>query len=495
MDAYLTFDLGTTALKTALISVEGVPLATHTQEYSFHSPYPDWAQVPIEAYWEAAVNGTRAVLKASGIRSDQIRAIGLSSQGQTFVPIARNGKPLYDAIVWIDNRAKDIARQWEESWLSREECRRITGYPWVPSVLTVFKLAWLAQNHPEVLDAWKILMLPDYFVFRMTGELATDPVTAQSTGMYNIRTGEWEPKMLTAVGISKDKLPTIVESGTIAGRLLDEPASELGLKAGTFVCVGTNDQIAGALGAGNVKPGVVSETTGTALAVAVTTQKLLDESRINVGRHAVPGLWFAMCFAPTSAIVLKWFRDICAPEQSYDEFLAGIESIPPGCDGLTVIPHFAGTATPTFDSSVRGAFSGLALGHTRLHLARAIMEACVCSLRECLEPIAESGNAISTIRSLGGASRSDAWLQIKADMLGVPVERPAFSDAASLGAAILAASGTGQFKSINEASEAWYKSEKVFVPDKSRFAIYDEVYKRYLELYRRLYTPGPVNPE
>jgi len=484
---FLTFDLGTSALKTALIDASGRALAVHTEEYRFLSPRPDWAQMPAEVYWNAAAAGTRAVFERSKAKPADLKAIGFSSQGQTFIPINRSGRPLYDAVVWVDNRAQEIAQEWERTRLSREQYRRISGYPWVPAVLTVFKLAWLAANEPEVLKAWKILLLPDYLIFRLTGETVTDPVTAQSTGMYDLRTGAWEPRLVEAAGISIDQLPAVLPSGTVVGGLLSEAASELGLVPGVPVCVGTNDQLAGAVGAGNVRPGIVTETTGTALALVATTRELIDDARVTVGKHPVEGLWFVLSFATTSAIVLKWFRDICSPGEEYDSFLAGVESIPPGCDGLTMIPHFAGTAMPTFNPSARGAFSGLALGHTRLHLARSIMEACACLLRECLEPVLGRGTAVESVRSLGGAARSDVWLQMKADLLGVPVERPACSDAASLGAAAIAAAGTGHFTGIEEASEAWYRPERVFEPDASLFEAYREVYERYLELYRKLY--------
>ena len=487
MGTYLTFDIGTTALKTALIDSDGRALAVHTEEYSFSSPHADWAQAPVQVYWDAAVAGTRAVFERSKSDPAGLVAIGFSSQGQTFVPIDRSGKPLYDAIVWVDNRAQAIVDEWERTWLSREEYRHISGYPWVPAVLTVFKLAWLAKNAPDALKAWRILLLPDYLIYRMTGETVTDPVTAQSTGMYDLRTGTWEPRLVKAGGVSIDQLPAIAPSGTVAGMVRPEAASELGIPAGIPVCLGTNDQLAGAVGAGNVRPGIVTETTGTALALVVTTPALLDDPRVCASRHVVPDAYYAMCFTTTSAIVLKWFRDMCAAGEDYDTFLAGVESIAPGCNGLTMIPHFAGTAMPTFNPSARGAFAGLALGHTRAHMARAIMEACACSLKECLEPILDRGIAIASVRSLGGAARSDVWLQMKADLLGAPVERPACSDAASLGAAVLAAAGTGAFSSIEEASDAWYRPECVFEPDGSRFEAYREVYERYLDLYRRLY--------
>jgi xylulokinase len=154
--------------------------------------------------------------------------------------------------------------------------------------------------------------------------------------------------------------------------------------------------------------------------------------------------------------------------------------------GRAGLPHFMGTSMPSFDPRVRGAFLGLTLGHTRAHLARAIMESCACLLEECLGPITEHGLSVRRVRSLGGAARNDLWLEMKADLLGIAVERPACADAASLGAALLAA-GTGRFSSIAEGSEAWYRPARLFEPDPAQYQIYREVYTRYLGLMRRLY--------
>lgn len=487
MPHYLTFDIGTTALKTALVDDAGRLLNVHTAEYTFESPHPDWAEMAPERYWNAAIEGTRAVFEASGADRQDLVAVGFSSQGQTFVPVDRSGAILHNAIVWTDKRAASVAADWEANWLSRDEYARISGYPWVPSELTVFKLAWMAENAPEAHRAWRFLLLPDFLIYRMTGETATDPVTAQSTGMFDIQTGDWEPRLLSAAGVTREQLPQVLPCGTPTGRMLTRPAEELGVPVGVPVCVGANDQIVGAVGAGNVRPGVVSETTGTALAAVATTRDVLKDTRMCVGRHAVPGMWFAMPFATTSAIVLKWFRDLCFPDEDYDTFLSGVEDIAAGSDGLTVLPHFSGTASPSFNPEVRGAITGLTLAHTRLHIARAIMESCCCELRECLDLIRASGRSMQSVRSLGGAARSDLWLQMKADMIGIPVERPLYSDAASLGAAMLAAAGTGRFSSIYEASDEWYRSARRFEPNPALAGVYQEVYQRYLRLYAQLY--------
>ena len=483
---YLTFDIGTSALKTALVADDGAMLAVDTVEYSFLMPRPGWAEMDPDTYWQAAVAGTSRVLEESGTDPASVSAIGFSSQGQTFVPIGASGKPMHNAVVWLDERAGDIACEWESTWLSRDKYRAVTGYPLVTPLLTPFKLAWFARNEPEVTGAWKILLLSDYMIFRMTGETFTDFTIAQFSGMYNIVTREWDSEILAASGVSAGQLSAVLNPGTVAGKLTAEAATELGLPPGVPVCVGANDQLCGAVGAGNVREGIVSETTGTALAVVATTNELVDDSGLVVGVHPVGDAFFAMPCAITSGIVLKWLRDLCGDGESYEDFLRGVGEIAIGSDGLTALTHFGGTGSPDFRSDVRGAFAGLTLGHTKAHMARAVMESCCFVLKELLGLVGRHGVASEVVRSLGGAARSEMWLQMKADVLGLPVERPTCSDAASLGAAMLAASGVGDC-SLKELSGSWYRPGKVFEPDAARVDAYRAVYERHLDVQKRVY--------
>lgn len=483
---YLTFDIGTSALKTALVDNQGSLAAISICEYSPISPASGFYEMPAHTYWQALIDGTREVITKAGISKDQIRAIGLSSQGQTFIPLDASGNALHNAIVWLDNRAQGVVDKWKDKWLSNDAFRLTSGYPKIPSELTVFKIAWMAEHAPQAHKAWKFLCLPDYIIYKLCGETVTDPVIAQMTGLRDIRTGTWSPPLLNAADINEGQLPRVLDSGTIAGVITPSAEAETGIPRGIPICMGTNDQIAGAMGSGNVRPGIVTETTGTALAVVATCDELWDSMELTVGRHAVKDQCFALAYAPTSAIVLKWFRDMAASNQSYDELLSEVAQIEPGCNGLTLLPHFAGSGTPSFNSDAKGAIVGLQLSHTRAHIARAIMESCACLLKECIEPIS-GGMQVDVIRSMGGAARSDIWLQIKADMLGIPVEKPACSDSASIGAAMLAALGAGDFNTLEEAANAWYHPIKTFEPNHSNASIYNEVYQRYRNVYNRLY--------
>jgi xylulokinase len=488
---YLTFDLGTTALKTALVTADGSLAGEVVCEYTPNQPASGFMEMDPRAYWQAAVDGTRQVLAGSCIQPEEVKAIGFSSQGQTFVPLDKSGKNLHDAIVWLDNRAEAIAARWQADWLSPEDFHHISGYPWIPVGLTVFKIAWLHENSPSMPPAWKYLWLPDYLTYLMTGETVTDAVTARMGGLYNFRTQDWEPALLAAAHVTPDQLPTVLSPGSTAGRLNRKAASQLGLPIGIPVCTGANDQLVGGIGAGNVRPGMVTETTGTALAVVTTTTQPLDDLRLCVGSHAVSGLSYAMSFANTSAVLLKWLRELCGQNsQDYDTFLKDAALVPPGCDGLCVLPHFMGAIPPYGDPAARGAFIGLTLSHGRAHLARAVMEACACLLAECLEPVQDQKIEIHQVRSSGGGARSDLWLQMKADMSGIPVERSNPIETASLGAAMLAAVAVGQFNSLPEAAAAWCRPAAVFEPNPALFEIYQQVYARYQHYNRLLYGSG-----
>jgi xylulokinase len=336
--------------------------------------------------------------------------------------------------------------------------------------------------------ARRILVIPDYFIFRLTGRGATDPVTAGSTGFYDLREGRWLEPLLDRCGLRPDMMAEVLYAADPAGRLASTAARELGLSEDVLVAVGTNDQLVGAVGAGNVTPGCASASLGTALAIVVTSRKGVGlAGTMGFGLHAVRGLYTVLAFAKTSGIVLRWFRDNFAPALGYEEVFGEAGSVPVGSGGVTCLPHFAGTGTPTFNPAVRGAFSGLELTHTRAHLARAVVESLTFTIRENLDLLAEAAGGVSELRTIGGGARSDVWLQMIADATGVVVERPATTEAACLGAAILAMAAAGRFKSVAEGSLRLYRADRRFEPNPSLRAGYDEAFRRYRALYESLY--------
>ncbi len=463
-------------------------MALSSRQYELLTPRPDFVEQPIETYWEACVAGTQECLKEHD--GQAVRAIGLSSQGQTFVPLDAEGRALHNAIVWLDARATDQCRQ-IAAHFDRQDNFLKTGVPDFNQIASGPKLLWLRQHEPEVFEnTVHYLMLPDYIIWRLTGEMVGDPQDLGSTGMLDRQQGQWWPQMLEFIGVTEEQLPAIGYCAQPVGTVLSQPARTLGISEEAVVVVGANDQTTAMLGAGNVRPGIITANIGTALAVMATTKHDVRDFRygINAGRHAVPELFALLSFTQTAAMTLTWFRDALVTDGSdYGQLHAEAASVPPGCDGLLMLPHLTGTASPDFNPHARGAFVGLSLSHERAHLVRAILEAVAYCLREHVERLTALGATAERVRAIGGGSRSDLWLQIMADVTGLPIERPVCAEAASLGAAILAAVGVGYYDSLPAAAEAFYQTQRTFVPDAGNSETYNDMYQRFRHTYEILY--------
>jgi len=486
---YIGIDLGTTSVKVGVFDDSGAAVAFASREFELDTPEPGFAEFHADGYIGCAFDGVREVLADGGADGASVRAIGLSSQAQTFVLVGEGGSPVRPAVGWLDVRAGEEAGE-------LSEISRGLGGGEVNAIASAPKLLWLRRREPEALErAERVLLIPDYLIWRLTGRAATDPITAGSTHLMDRETLKWRGPLLDACGLAPGMMPDVLAPGEAAGPLTAAAAGELGLGAGVVVAVGTNDQSAGMLGAGNVTPGCASVTLGTALAIMLTTDSREGAAPgVGVAPHpAGGGLWSRLAYAKTAGIVLRWFRDNFAPGSSYEELFEEIGSVPAGSDGVSCLPHFSGTATPEFNPSVRGAFSGLTLSHGRAHLARALVESLAFTVRENVELLAAGGGgagggeAVAELRAVGGGARSDVWLQMISDCTGVPVERPRAREAACLGAAELAMVAAGRFGSVAEAATGLYAPDKRFGPDPSGRAAYDEAFGRYRGLYAKLY--------
>jgi len=487
-ELFIGLDLGTTGVKVGLFDGAGNTVAAASREIRLDTPAPDWAEFDAEDYAERVFDGVREVLAAPGVGAGTVEAIGVSSQAQTFVIVGADGRPLRPAISWLDVRAK----------AETEELARIpVGAAHVERnvIASAPKLLWLRRHEPEVMDrVRRVLVLPDYLIYHLTGRAVSDPVFAGSTGVYDRWGRRWVPELLEACGLDIEAVPEVLRPGEAAGHLTQEAAEDLGLSRDVLVAVGTNDQPAGALGAGNVTVGCGSLALGTALAIIATSDVRVNvPAGVGVSPHPASGeidgvgaLYALLAYAKTAGIVVRWFRDTFAPSQSYEDLFREVASVPIGAAELSCVPHFAGTATPDFNPAVRGAFSGLTLAHGRAHLARALAESLAFTVRENLELLGRAVR-IREVRAIGGGSKSDVWLQMIADATGVPVERPRTNEAAVLGAAELAMVAAGRFATVAEAALGLYAAECRFEPNPANSDAYDDAYRRYRALYESLY--------
>jgi len=298
------------------------------------------------------------------------------------------------------------------------------------------------------------------------------------------------------VGIPREWMSPIGRPAELIGALRAQAAEELGLPNGIPVALGSNDQLNGAVGVGNIRPGIASGTVGTAMAIVTTIDQPAQDwpKGLGIGRHPVDGLFFLLSYAKTSGVLLTWLRDLTRPGCSFEQLLAEASELAPGSDGLVCLPHFSGTATPTFRSDVRGGFIGLTLGHGWAHLVRAIAEAVCFLARDAISLTARAGQAPAELRMLGGATQSNFWMQMMSHVVRLPLQVPACGEAPVLGAAIFAGVASGRFTCIEEGSQAFYRPSQTFRPRADVAAVYDDAYEAYREAMERLY-PGALGTD
>jgi D-xylulose kinase len=497
MPSILAFDLGTTALKCALHNLNGDVLAKASEEYQLITPGADSVEMEVETYWQAFKSVVAKVLNESGVNPAEIKAVGVSAQGETLILVDRNGKPLRRAIVWLDNRAQKESEMLGDIF-SHRRAYEITGQVKLVPTWPASKILWLMNHEPQIFEKTaKFLLIEDYFLYRLTGEYVTEGSLVTSTCYWNFRTRGWWSEMLEQLGISEKQLPQVRESGESVGKLRPEIAAELGLSPNTVACTGALDQACGAIGVGNIKPGVFSENTGAALAICATVnQPIIDPGdQMPCHYHGLPGLYMLHTFT-SGGIVLRWFRDEFATMEmqvgkssgmdAYDLMGLEAEKVPAGCEGLVMLPHLQGAMAPEANPKASGVFYGFTLRHGRNHFTRAIMESVCFIVRRNIEVIEGLGVQVNEIRALGGGARSRIWKQMEADIVGRPVLTTTNDEAATLGAAILAGKAVGLYSSVEEAAGKMIQIKERFEPTSSNRAIYDETFETYVNLYNAL---------
>lgn len=497
MEYILSVDLGTTAIKVAMVDAEGRMLSTSTQEYTLLTPTTLAVELPVETYWQAFKAGVAEVLETSKVDTSKIRALGISAQGETLIFVDKEGKPLRNAIVWMDNRAQEEAEILGKEF-PQEQSYKITGQVSIVPTWPASKVLWMRKNEPELFaKTAKILLIEDYFIYRMTGKYVAEGSLLCSTVYWDIIKKAWWTDMLSYLKVDDGQLPDIRESGEPVGTIFPEVAKELGVSADMVVCTGALDQAAGTIGVGNIKPGVFSENTGAALAICATVDHpFVDPTgRMPCHYHAMPDTYMAHTFT-TGGMVLKWYRDMfCQPEIQVGK-LAGMDpyevlsieasKVAPGADGLMMLPHLQGAMAPEDNPKAKGVFYGITLRHTKAHFARAIMEAIASIVKRNIEAVEDLNIEVSEIRCLGGGAKSPVWNQIKADLIGKPVVTMESEEAACLGAAIVAGVGIGMFKSLEDATSKMVKIKERFQPNPENADAYSQHFKKYVDLYDSL---------
>lgn len=495
MSTLLGLDIGTTGCKAVLFDRDGTLLAIASREYAVDLPRPGWAEHDIERVWVLSVAAMTEVIAVAHV--GEVAAIGLSVHGEAVTPVDAAGRPLGPTILGMDTRTEP-QNDWLREHLGADFLLARTGLP-VHTVNTLPKLLWLRDHEPETWrDAARFLLVEGFLAQRMTGAAVTSECLASRTQMFNTVGGGWDPEILDAIGLDERRLGDVLPSGSPVGWLRDDLVDALGLRRAPLVVTGGHDQACGALGAGVTRPGLACVSTGTAEVVeavlpAPVLEPALADAGLSMYRHVVPGMFLVMTLNHSGGLSLRWFRDeFCEPQRDtaaatgrdvYELLLASAPDVP---TSLLVMPHFAGSGTPRPDPSSRAAIVGLTFDSGRGEVARAILEGLTYELRANLELLLAAGVEVRTLRAIGGGAQSPLWLQLKADITGIPVVRPLVTEAAGLGAALLAGVGAGIFSSAVDAADACLHVAETRMPDPGAHRAYDERYALYRSLYPAL---------
>lgn len=461
----LGVDFGTTALKACLFDDSGKLLASESAQYKLITK-GEFIEFDPEEFFAIFSKVVGKIASAH-----KIDAMAIDTQGETLIVLDKNGSPLMNAIIWLDNRAENQAEDMQKEF-GLEKIYNLTGQAEIPAGYPAPKIMWLKEHEPEIFErADKFLLLEDYIIYRLTGKFNSSRSLWSSSLMMNVHTGEYIPEILKYLGIKENQLPTLNESGKVVGEY-----------NGIKVTTSALDQIAGITGAGVVKEGIMSETTGTALAVCALTEKFppyYQGLKVSV-YYVKKGVYCLLMWAPTAGAVLEWFKGNFCEGVSLKELDRLAELIPAGAEGLIALPHLCGTVMPENQPNAKGVFFGVELKHGKGHFARAIMESVAYMIKEYVEFM---GVSVDQIRSMGGGAKSKLWCTIKSSVLGKEIATLKENETACLGSAIFAGVGTGVFKDVVSASEKIVAINKTYTGE---YVGYSQIYKDYKEKEKKL---------
>jgi xylulokinase len=503
MKKYLAgIDIGTTGTKVGIFDLQGTMLSSAYMEYKCEYPKTNYIEQDVSMLMHKTKEAIKVAVASAGIDKNEIGSLGISSQRSCTIFLDKKNKVLRPMISWQDSRAGKEVEEISQK-IPPEEYYRITGFPnnttWI-----LCKMLWIRKNEPDIWDrACKVVQLQDYTLYSFGAEdFYNDVSDSGFYGFWDTTKFEWSDSILDTFNISKDLLPTPIPSATKICTISKEAARQTGLPEDLVICSGAGDQNSAAVGAGIVYDGYLSTSMGTAgNANAYLDSPFRDpEGKSMVLNHAIYGKWAIEGHQAGAAGVYRWFRDEIAKiekenakktnRNAYSLLNELVISAPPGSKGLVFLPFLAGAAAPRWNIQAKGTLTGLTFSHDRACITRSILEGITLEMKDIITSMEESGIEVSNIHIMGGATQSEAWNQIQADMYGRTVKTLKVSDAAVLGAAIMGGVGVGSFKDIREGVDHMVKIDREYEPQKENVKIYERLYKTYCKAYEALDRDG-----
>jgi len=491
----LGIDIGTLGSKGVIIDSNGQMLSQKFIEHGIKVLKPGWVEQDAEVFWNDFKTIVRALINNSGINPSNIVALGISGLVPDVVPIDISGRPLRDCIIYSDRRAVKEAEFVREK-IGEEKVLRVSANA-IDPYFAGYKCLWFKNSEPENYNkTWKILDGSKYVVFKLTGNTVLDHSTGPLFApFFNLEKRTWDANILGELEFDADKLPEIVSPSEIIGEVTKKASKEVGLSEGTQVIAGGPDYQFSAYSVGITSVGDTMVMYGTTGLLGLVLDKPLYDPRFVNSIYILPGTYISFGGMATTGALVRWFRDEFGFVEREVERLTGLsayslldreaERIPPGSDGLIVLPYFMGERTPIWDPMARGLIFGLTLYHTRAHIFKAILESTGYALRQHMEIARELGVEVRRIVAVNGGARSRLWRQIVSDILEMPQQYISKATGAPYGDAFLAGVAVKIFKDPAQIRE-YVKIDEEIRPNPENSKKYRELYKIYLELYPKL---------
>ena len=503
MATYLCgIDNGTTGTKAMVFDLKGNVAGEDYREYKCEFPKPGWVDQDAEMLLASSCAALKSAIAKSGVDPKDIAAMGLSTQRCTMVPVDKDCRPLRRAISWQDNRSTAEC-DWIRGAIGSEKYYQITGLP-IANVWAYPAILWIRNCEPEIYkQTSKFLLTQEFILHRLGAEgYPEDWSNGSLQGLMEIDNFRWSEELLKASCLDMDKLPELVPSAQLVGRVNREAAQLTGLLEGTPLVTGGGDQQCAGIGAGIIAEGLCEVTLGTAgVSLCFMDKPRKDPAmKMPCSAHAYPGKWECEGLQNAAGGSYRWFRDHLAAFEvalgkhagidPYELINQQVAKTPAGSKGLVYIPYLAGASAPNWDPYAKGSFIGLTLAHDYGCMARAVMEGISLETREILESFENLGLELKEVRITGGGTKSGLWNQMQADIYGKPVSKLGVGEATVLGAAILGGVGSGVFASIEDGVKEMVRIEARYEPNPSIHAVYNEVYEIYRNAYHSLAESG-----
>ncbi len=492
-------DGGTESIRVGLFDLQGNLILSKSSPYETHHRQSGWAEQNPEAWWNSLKQAMAPLLSESRVDPNDIRGIAADTTCCTVVFLDENMKPLRDALLWMDVRAAKEARLIAETG---HPALKYNGFGNVSAEWMPCKALWVKRNEPDIYrNAAVICEYQDFLNHRLTGEKTASINNASVRWYYDDENGGFPATFYETIGLGDllNKFPQrVVDMDQPVGRLTREAADHLGLKQGTVVAEGGADAFVGMVGLNVIEPGRLAFITGSShLHLGMASKAFHAKGIFGTypngvlrGQHTVEGGQIS------TGSILKWFKTHFLQGQAatakglgqgiYSVMDEKAEKIPVGSEGLILLDSFQGNRTPLVDPNLRGAIWGLSLRHGPEHIFRAILEGIAYGTEFIFRQFKEAGYETKEIYACGGPTRSRLWMQIHADVSGVPISIPKVQDAPLLGSAILATVASGLYPTVKEAADNMVTISRIVEPDAGSHEAYGFYVDRYIDTYQQM---------